>query len=50
MYFIKSPKKFGTLQEVTVSNYFGETNPESPLRHQNGIKKKSRVKGSLKKG
>ena len=29
--------------------FFGETNPESLFQHQDGIKKKPREKGSLKK-
>ena len=40
-------EKYGFFQEVTVSNFFGETNPESPLPHQDGMKKKPREKGSL---
>ena len=38
-----------SLQEVTVSNFFGKTNPKSPFQHQNGIKKKPRENGSFKK-
>ena len=39
----------GSLQEVTISNFFGETNPEFLFHNQDGIKKKPREKGSLKK-
>ena len=35
-------KQFGPLQKVTISNFFGETNPESPFWHQNKIKKKQK--------
>ena len=41
-------KIFGSFQEVTISDFFGETNPESPFRQQNGIKKKPREKELLK--
>ena len=42
MYIVKSSK-------VTISNFFNETNMESPLQHQDGIKKKLRGKDSLQK-
>ena len=37
-------EKKGSLQEVTVNNFFGEANPETSFRHQNGIKKKAKKK------
>ena len=39
---------FGSLQEVTVSNFFSEIHPKSPFQHQVGIKKKPREKDCLK--
>ena len=42
-------KKFRSLKEVTISKFFGKTNPESPFWNQDGIKKKLREKRSLKK-
>ena len=35
----------GSSQEVTVSNFFGKTNMESPFQHQGGIEetKKKRI-------
>ena len=38
---------YGSFQELTVSDFFGETNPESLKQQQNGIKKKLRRKGFL---
>ena len=38
-----------SFQEVIISDFFSKTNAESPFQHQNGIKKKPREKGSLKK-
>ena len=41
-------RKLGSLQEVTVSNFFCKTNRKSPFWHQVGINKKPKKK-SLKK-
>ena len=40
---------FESFQEVTINNFFDETNPEFPFWHQDGVKKKTKEKGSLKK-
>ena len=37
---------FRSFQEVTISYFFGETNLISPFKHQGGIQKKPREKGS----
>ena len=37
-------RRLGSFQEVTISNFFGETNLESPFQHQVVIKKKPRKK------
>ena len=44
-----SGHKLGYFQKVTISNFFGETNSESPFQHQDGIKKKTREKKDLLK-
>ena len=36
---------FGSLQEVTISDFFSETNLESSFQDQDGIKKKPKEKG-----
>ena len=41
--------KIGSFQKVIKSYFFYETNPESSSQHQDGIKKKSRGKGSFQK-
>ena len=38
------PRYFGFFQEVIISNFFGEANPESPFQHQDGIKNKLKKK------
>ena len=40
---------FGSFQKVTISNFFSETNAESPFQHLDGMKKKLREKGFHKK-
>ena len=42
-------QKFASFQEVTISSFFGEVNPEFTVQHQDGIRKKPREKGFPKK-
>ena len=38
----RKPNTFGCLQEIIVSDFFGETNPKYSFQHQGEIKKKPR--------
>ena len=39
MTIINYCESFQELKKVTISNFFNEINPESPLQHHDGIKK-----------